>query len=155
MLNSGAEAVLDSHVQQLASARESLLSGFQLATNDFAERLEAASVASDRRITHLQGALQESTLAAAEQMEALHQQGQLLMQIFAKEDQLVRLQERLDKNLETVRVAETFDETLHNLAGGCPHADGKKPQGGVVDFAKLTERSSAVGRRTVSSANRG
>ena len=38
------------------------------------------------------------------------------MKIFEKEDHLVRLQERLDKNLETVRAAETFDETLHNLA---------------------------------------
>lgn len=116
MLNTGAEAVLDNHVHQLALARETLLSGFQTATSDFADKLQAASAASDRQISHLQGALQESTLAAAGQMEALHQQGQLLMQIFEKEDQLMRIQERLDQNLETVRAAETFDETLHNLA---------------------------------------
>jgi biopolymer transport protein ExbB/TolQ len=116
LLNAGAEAVLDGHVHQLSTARETLLTGFQTVTDEFVRKLEAVSTASDHRISHLQSALQESTTAAAEQMEALHQQGQLLLKIFEKEDQLVRLQERLDKNLETVRAAETFDETLHNLA---------------------------------------
>ena len=116
LLNSGAEAVLDGHVHQLSIARETLLTGFQTATDEFVRGLETVSAASDKRISRLQSAVQESTTAAAEQMEALHRQGQLLLQIFEKEDHLVRLQERLDQNLESVRAAETFDETLHNLA---------------------------------------
>ncbi len=45
----------------------------------------------------------------------LHQQTATLSQLVGSESALQGLQHRLNENLEAVRTAETFDETLHNL----------------------------------------
>lgn len=115
LLTDGTQEVYDGHVNQLVVARETLLAGFQSATDNFVDRLETVSTASDRRIARLQDALTESTTASAAQMEALHQQGQALLHLFEKEDRLLQLQQHLDDNLEAIRSTAAFDETLHNL----------------------------------------
>ncbi len=50
------------------------------------------------------------------QWAELREQREMLLQIMTDEQQLVRLQSRLSDNLETVRSAETLDETLHSLS---------------------------------------
>ncbi len=62
-----------------------------------------------------QDRLEGATNAIERQIETLTAQGDLLAQVVANEEHLVRLQDRLTSNLEAVRAAETFEETLHQL----------------------------------------
>jgi biopolymer transport protein ExbB/TolQ len=59
--------------------------------------------------------LEEANDGAAEQREALHEQGTVLLRVVEQEENLARLQLRLNENLETVRAAETFEQALHEL----------------------------------------
>jgi len=59
--------------------------------------------------------LKESTDAGTAQLGELRHQGEILLKVVAQEEQLARLQLRLNENLEAVRVADTFEETLHSL----------------------------------------
>jgi hypothetical protein len=49
------------------------------------------------------------------QLAELRQQGGILLRIVEQEEQLVRLEDRLTQNLQTVRVVDTLDETLLSL----------------------------------------
>jgi biopolymer transport protein ExbB/TolQ len=62
-----------------------------------------------------QSQLHECTVAAGGQLELLREQQEPLLKIIEGEQQLSRLQARLTDNLDAVRAAETFEETLHSL----------------------------------------
>ena len=68
-----------------------------------------------KSVASLQAELQECTRATSQQMSALQQQSELLLRIVGQEEELTRLQGLLSDNLQAVRVAETLEETLHNL----------------------------------------
>lgn len=59
--------------------------------------------------------LAQLTAAMQQQSQALLGHGGHLLKIVEKEESLVRLQDQLDRNLETVRSGETFEQTMHNL----------------------------------------
>ncbi|MCA9089854.1 MAG: MotA/TolQ/ExbB proton channel family protein [Planctomycetaceae bacterium] len=58
---------------------------------------------------------QKLAIVSQEHSEQLQSQTEVLTQLVGHEADLLHLQTRLTENLETVRSAETFDETLHNL----------------------------------------
>lgn len=53
--------------------------------------------------------------ALIKQSQAILEHGTQLERIGDQEQSLVRLQHQLDQNLDTIRTAETFEQTLHNL----------------------------------------
>lgn len=59
--------------------------------------------------------LEETNESAAEQQVELRRQGEVLLRVVEQEENLARLQQRLDENLDAVRSAETFEEALHEL----------------------------------------
>lgn len=59
--------------------------------------------------------LSVATAALTGQLHALEQQGAAWQQLAADEHDLVRVQQVLTHNLEAVRAAETFEQTLHSL----------------------------------------
>jgi hypothetical protein len=63
-----------------------------------------------------QNQLEQATLAVHVQMETLRQQGELLGRIVAQEEDLAGLEQKLTANLEALRAAETFEQTLHSLS---------------------------------------
>jgi biopolymer transport protein ExbB/TolQ len=83
----------DEHAQQMTHLTESL-TGSVLG---WSERLERA------------------TVAMTEQLIELRQQGATLLTLTENESELVRLEERLAHNLDTVRVVDSLEETLLNL----------------------------------------
>ena len=60
--------------------------------------------------------LEENAAASRAQLDELKTQADVFLNILTQEQQLLHIQERLTQNLEAVRAAETFEETLHNLA---------------------------------------
>ena len=115
-LSQSTESTLTAHLQQLHSTRDDIVLGFQQSTEQFAGHMYALSEQFAQKIGHWQAALQESSTTAAAQMEAIHEQGQRLLQILEQGDELNRLQETLSRNLDTINAAEKFDEAVHNLS---------------------------------------
>jgi hypothetical protein len=68
------------------------------------------------KMTGWQSQLEQATLAVHVQMETLRQQGELLGRIVAQEEDLAGLEQKLTANLEALRAAETFEQTLHSLS---------------------------------------
>jgi signal transduction histidine kinase len=62
-----------------------------------------------------QSALQSATEATTSQVQAIHHQGEVLLQIVDQETELTRLEARLADNIEAVRSVAAFEETLHSL----------------------------------------
>lgn len=59
--------------------------------------------------------LQSATEVVSQQLVLLEQHTQSLTNLQTGEAELIRLEERLATNLETVRVVDTLEDTLHNL----------------------------------------
>lgn len=59
--------------------------------------------------------LETATVAITDQMRELRYQGDLLRKLTAEESELVRLEERLTQNLDTLRVVDSLESTLLNL----------------------------------------
>ncbi len=66
-------------------------------------------------ISDWQTQLQVSTSAGRTQLDEIQKQSELLLQLSSQQDQLVNIQSQLATNLETVRAAESLQETLHSL----------------------------------------
>ena len=59
--------------------------------------------------------LENATFAMTDQLKELRAQGDTLLRLTEQESELVRLEERLAQNLDSVRVVDTLEETLLNL----------------------------------------
>lgn len=96
---------VDASSQQQHEKFSELLEGF-------ASRIEAWQFTTAN--WHL--GLEQLTQALGKQSQVLLSHGEQLEQIVGKEESLLRLQTQLDNNLDTIRTAETFEQTLHNLS---------------------------------------
>ena len=114
-LTESTDNTVSSHAEYLAQMQAAMLTSYEQAGDRLVGRFAEMNAQVSAKIDAWKNAMQESTLASAEQMEALHSQGQMLLQFFERDDRLVRMEQDLIKNLEAVRAAETFEETLHNL----------------------------------------
>ena len=92
----------------------------------FHRELTAARDAQGQQMSHLTQSisgevegwndrLHGATIAMTEQLIELRRQGETLLKITDGESELIRLEERLAQNLDTVRVVDTLEETLLNL----------------------------------------
>ncbi len=79
-------------------------------------RIEELAQTISQNVSSWQTQLHESTQTGTAQLGELRKQSETLLNVVAQEEQLTRLQERLSQNLESVRAAETFEETLHSLS---------------------------------------
>jgi biopolymer transport protein ExbB/TolQ len=59
--------------------------------------------------------LKAATETVGGQLHEIRRQGEILLRIVEQEEDLARLQKTLSDNIEAVRGANTFDETLHSL----------------------------------------
>lgn len=69
----------------------------------------------ERRIGAWQEAVRETTQASVQQSEALHELGSVLLRMNESEERLARLQQQLNDNLNSVRLAETVEESANSL----------------------------------------
>ena len=67
------------------------------------------------RITAWQSGLEKNTASIESQLEQLQSVAETLLQLGEQEQHLARVEQQLSENLESVRAAETFEQTLHNL----------------------------------------
>ena len=103
-MQQGLAAALSGHMQQLAEVRSEFLTTFQQASGELTASL--AEVAT---------AVKESGRTHATLQETVERQLSAVLQLSGQEEQLLRLETRLTENLDAVRAAETFEQTLHSL----------------------------------------
>ncbi|MFO1008112.1 MAG: MotA/TolQ/ExbB proton channel family protein [Planctomycetaceae bacterium] len=67
------------------------------------------------RLDTWQGSFQQLATAGEQQAQALSQHGEHLLRIVGQEENLARLQESLNENLDSLRETGKFEESLHSL----------------------------------------
>lgn len=92
------------------ASKEQLANLHQL-LSQFAERIELWQSTTGA----WQNSLQQLTSAVSQQSHSLLEHGSQLGKIVEQEESLLRLQNKLDQNLDSLHTAETFEQTLHNL----------------------------------------
>lgn len=102
--------------RQMAELWQQVRTDFAALREEQATRMEELLTSVTQNVGGWQSQLKESTDAASEQLAELRRQGEVLCKVVEQEEHLARLQSRLTENLEAVRAAETFDETLHSLS---------------------------------------
>ncbi len=114
-LQQGLERGLSAHDQKLEGLRVEWLESCREVTdalvstsNGFAESLVGG-------ISDCVAAVNRSTEAVQGQLGQLEHQGELLLRVIGREEELVGLEKRLADNLEAVRTAEVFEQALISL----------------------------------------
>ena len=104
-----------SHTQELENARQAFAATVGTSFDQTAARLSDSVESLGSRLDAWQDAVTRSSLAAASQVEALRDQGETMLRLADQGNQLAGLEDQLCRNLEAIRISETFDQTLHNL----------------------------------------
>lgn len=103
-VQTGLSATLNNHDAQLAEIRTEFLNAFRSA---------AESITTG--VNEFRAGQETTANQFASSMEELRRQGEVLLKIVAHEEDLARLQTRLNDNLESLRATESFEETIHSL----------------------------------------
>ncbi|MBW3538873.1 MAG: MotA/TolQ/ExbB proton channel family protein [Planctomycetes bacterium] len=109
VLREGMAATLADHSRQLATVRGEFLTAFGRLVEEFPVRLTEA-------VGGWQSQLAQSTATLAEGLSDLNRQTETLRELVGGEHELARLEDRLVQNLEALRAAENFQETVHSLS---------------------------------------
>ncbi len=126
-LTEGMAATFSNHAQQLSEIRDGFAAAFQQISQHVQQQISAGQAKQNQHMAELvevlsiqtsgwQNQLAETTTVMKEQVQELQSQKEMLLKVVAGEENLVRLQGRLTENLEAVRTAEAFEETLHSLS---------------------------------------
>lgn len=101
--------------QELAETWAGFRDDMQSAATQQMVQVEQTSQALTSAVGAWQADLREATSAVHEQLMEIRRQGEILTRLADQEAELINLEDRLARNLETVRVAETLEETMLNL----------------------------------------
>ncbi|MCA9078904.1 MAG: MotA/TolQ/ExbB proton channel family protein [Planctomycetaceae bacterium] len=108
-------ATLETFDDRLRSGLEQQLEQQRQANEQTTEQVVGQLTRLEDAITQWQSQFAELSAASREHAQELRSQTDLLSQLVGQKSELAELQLRLTDNLQAVRSAETFDETLHNL----------------------------------------
>ncbi len=102
--------------RQLAELWQQVRADFSALREDQTARIDELMKSSSQNVSGWQAQLKQSTDVSAAQLDELRRQGEILLKVVEEEQNLARLEKRLTDNLQAVRAAETFEETLHSLS---------------------------------------
>ena len=133
-LKDGFKSTLNDHSTQLAEIRQEILGGYKTVSREVVSSIgdagkkqqEQLQVFSDQMgeavntfassVGSWQDDLRKASVQSSEQSVQLKEQSEILLKIVSEEENLGRLQERLNDNLQALQAAETFEETLNTLS---------------------------------------
>lgn len=101
--------------QALAELWSQFRAELQLSAEGASQRLGALIASLESSVAGWQTDLRSATQTAAEQLEATRRHGEVLERLAGQEAELVRLEDRLARHLESARVAESLEEAVLNL----------------------------------------
>ncbi len=106
---------LDRQQEQFTTLWQQMQTGLQEVVRAHDAHLENSVDQLTERLGEWQQALAEASQVASQQLTTLGEHTVVLTRLADQEEHLARLQEQLAHNLEAVRTAETFEQSLHNL----------------------------------------
>jgi biopolymer transport protein ExbB/TolQ len=115
MLNEETAHTLQFHRDSVNVTRDTYAATLENSTAQFAQQMQTMMLAFLNRVDQWQNALQTTSLSAAGQTEELHRLGRTLLELTESEQRLVQLQESLDRNLQSVQLVETLEQTVASL----------------------------------------
>ncbi len=107
------DAALAGRMEFFAAQVGAMLNAAQLAADERTERLLASF---GQRVDSWQGQLQQTTARVESQVEALTRQSEQLAGVLEQGGDVIQLQRKLSENLDALRAAETFEQTMHSLS---------------------------------------
>ena len=96
-------------------SRDQYAASLHQSTQAFTQQMQTTMMAFVDRVDAWQNAMQATTLSSAGQAEELHRLGRTLLQMTESEERLIQLQEQLNKNLQTLEVVATLEQTVNSL----------------------------------------
>lgn len=103
-------------LERLATIQDSLLAHVENSQAESRQQNEALLAETRADMEQWRQELAANTAAMRSQQECLAQQTQLLTRLLDQGTDLRSLQVQLSENLETLRAAETFEQTMHSLS---------------------------------------
>jgi len=118
---------LDKNMQAWTDFQQSEREQFHEQTERIIQKLDAVQVQQSdtlgevtqqvsSHVVELREKLDGQGVLALKQMQELKRQGDILLKVVESEQDLSRLQTQLNQNLDSLRTAETFEQTLHSLS---------------------------------------
>ena len=114
-LQQGLERGLSAHDQKLEGLRVEWLESCREVTDALVSTSDRFAESLVGGISDCVAAVNRSTEAVQGQLGQLEHQGELLLRVIGREEELVGLEKRLADNLEAVRTAAVFEEALISL----------------------------------------
>lgn len=109
------QQTLQIHRESARGAREAYADALQDTASAVADQTALVVTALESRLMSWTDALQESSQSSAEQTEALHQLGAVLLRMTEAEERLTTLQKQLNDNLQAVKLADTMEQSANSL----------------------------------------
>jgi len=114
-LNHETQQTLQVHRDSVEFTRDHYAAALQNSTQAFSTQMQQTLQAFVDRVDAWQNAMQTTTLSAAGQTEELHRLGRTLLKMTESEERLIQLQDQLNRNLQTLQVVETLEQTVNSL----------------------------------------
>lgn len=114
-LNQETQQTLEVHRESINVSRDQYAASLHQSTQAFTQQMQNTMMAFVERVDAWQNAMQATTLSSAGQAEELHRLGRTLLQMTESEERLIQLQEQLNKNLQTLQVVATLEQTVNSL----------------------------------------
>ncbi len=114
-LQEGLERSLSAHDQKLEGLRVEWLESCREVTDALVSTSDRFAESLVGGISDCVSAINRSTEAVQGQLGQLEHQGELLLRVIGREEELAGLEQRLLDNLEAVRTAEVFEQALMSL----------------------------------------
>jgi biopolymer transport protein ExbB/TolQ len=105
----------DSFRQQLTEIWQSMATAMSADRRDHETQMERLMAQFEKAARLWHDDLARATEAVMVRIQELQQQGELLQGVAEQENALVRLQDTLTHNLQSVRAIEAFEESIHSL----------------------------------------
>ncbi|MGB4708450.1 MAG: MotA/TolQ/ExbB proton channel family protein [Fuerstiella sp.] len=103
------------HRMTTSEARDAYTEALQVSSQAVVQQTEQILARFEDRVASWQDAIQHSSLASAEQSEALHQLGAILLRMTESEERLANLQKLLNENLHSLQLANTMEQSANSL----------------------------------------
>ncbi|MED5402156.1 MAG: MotA/TolQ/ExbB proton channel family protein [Planctomycetota bacterium] len=114
-LGQGLEQGLADHDRKLDAFREEWLNACREVTDGLVSQTGRLADSLSGGVGECVTAINQSTEAVRDQLGQLQHQGELLLRVIEREEELAGLEARLVENLEAVRTAEAFEQALISL----------------------------------------
>jgi biopolymer transport protein ExbB/TolQ len=108
-------ATLQAHRDASTSARDQYAATLHNSSQMFVQQMQTTLMTFVDRVDLWQNAMRESAMASAGQAEELHRLGRTMLQLTEAEQKLVKLQEALNQNLQTLEMVATLEQTVQSL----------------------------------------